>query len=187
METDIDTWFNSWERLWSVAQGAAFFFVLIVVLVRILGKRTTGQMNNFDWIITVAVGSLAASGILLKGVSILDATLAILVLGGLQWLTTLGVLNSRIFRKLVRADPRLLVHKGKFLKNAMRRERISEAEIYSVLRQHGYTSPDDANWVILETDGTMTVVPRQDLHLDDARLMADVEGWPEPVRRSSAG
>ena len=56
---DVIGWFESWDRLQNVAIAAVFFYAFIVLLVRVLGKRTTSQMNNFDWIITIAVGSLA--------------------------------------------------------------------------------------------------------------------------------
>ncbi|MGB3722587.1 MAG: DUF421 domain-containing protein, partial [Pacificimonas sp.] len=68
----IATWFNSWERLLSIGLSAIATYIGIVILVRISGKRTTSQMNNFDWIITVALGGLVTSGILLKGVSVVD-------------------------------------------------------------------------------------------------------------------
>ena len=92
----------------SIAISAAFFFVFIVVLVRVIGKRSTSQLNNFDWIINITVGSLAASGILLRDVHLLDAALAIAVLAGLQMLTTWSVLRSDLASKIVKAQPVLL-------------------------------------------------------------------------------
>ena len=63
---EIAGWYSNSDKMINIAIGAIFFYFLIVILVRILGKRTTSQMNNFDWIINIAVGSLAASGILLE-------------------------------------------------------------------------------------------------------------------------
>ena len=62
-----------------IAANALLFYILIIVMVRIVGKRTTSEFNNFDWIINVAVGSLAASGVLLRNVATLDAITAIAV------------------------------------------------------------------------------------------------------------
>ncbi|MFB0612352.1 DUF421 domain-containing protein [Aurantiacibacter poecillastricola] len=172
--SDIDTWFNSFDRLTSVAIGAVVFYILIVAMTRVTGKRTTSQMNNFDWMVTVAVGSLAASGILLKDVSIADAALGIAIMFALQWATSWLVLRSDVFSKLIKAEPRMLLHKGELQKDAMRAERISEAEIYNALRQKGHLSLDDANWVILENDGKFSIIPRDDTSLDNAQLMKDV-------------
>lgn len=106
-------------------------------MTRILGKRTTSQMNNFDWMVTVAVGSLAASGVLLKDVPIADATLAIAIIFVLQWLTPWLVLRSELFCKLIKAEPRMLLAKGELQKDAMRAERVLKAEVLNLLRQQG--------------------------------------------------
>lgn len=159
---DNSWWFSSWAEIMQITVGAAFFYVFVVMLVRILGKRTTSQMNNFDWIITIAVGSLAASGILLKKVAILDAVSAIMVLAILQYATTKLVLLSDTFANLVKAHPTLLTHRGEFLTDTMKSERVSEEEIMAVLRSHGMHDAKDANWVILETNGEMTVIPKSD-------------------------
>lgn len=67
----------------------------------------------------------------------------------------------------------MLTHKGSFVEEAMRRTRISEEEICSALREHGH-AVNDVNWVVLETDGRLTVIPKQDITLDDAATMANV-------------
>ncbi|WP_149496820.1 DUF421 domain-containing protein [Roseiconus lacunae] len=174
MPESIDTWFNTWSRIESVAISAVFFYVLVIVVVRISGKRLTSQMNNFDWIVTIAIGSLVGSGILLKDVSVADSTAAILILAALQWITTFAVRRSNAFRKVIKPRPTLLTHKGEFIEENLSKERISEAEIRAKLRQQGFTSVEDANWVILETDGSLTVIPREAVSLNEADLMSDV-------------
>ena len=181
MKTQPDTLYNSTQHIVSTGFSAVVLFVVIVLLIRMLGKRATGQMSNFDWIVSVTVGSLAASGILLKEVSLADAVLAIAVLGVLQWSTAWLAARSEWFEKLVRAKPRLLVHKGRLLEEDMRRERISRHEIFAYLRANGYVGPEEANWVVLENDGTMTVIPRQDAGFDDAGLLDDVVWSSSPA------
>ena len=173
-------WISNGDRLLEVSAAALVFYVFVVALVRIMGKRTTSQMNNFDWIITIAVGSLAASGMLLKNVAILDALAAILVLAGMQWVTTWLVLRSTIAEKLVKAAPTLLVHRGKLLHGEMKKTRVSEAEICSVLREQGMVQMAQADWVILETDGKMTVIPASETTLANAGTMRNV-GRPELI------
>lgn len=145
------------------------------MLVRVLGKRTTGQMNNFDWIITITIGAIIASGILQRGVAIVDALIAIVVLAFLQWATTKLVLRSRFAAKLVKARPELLVHRGRILEETTQRTRISDGEIYAALRGQGITQLKDVNWVILETNGTMSVIANKDeSSLEDVATMPDV-------------
>jgi len=167
--------FSSWARLGEVVLNSALFFVLIVVLVRLLGKRTTSQLNNFDWIINVAVGSLAASGILLRNVSTLDAIAAIIALALCQYLTTWWVNKSPFGVRVIKAKPTLLVSKGQFNEEAMTKARISEGEVRAQLRKQGYIQRSEANWVILETDGSFSIIPMQDAKKEDAELLEEVQ------------
>ncbi|WOI58266.1 DUF421 domain-containing protein [Palleronia sp. LCG004] len=175
-DPSIHLWFNDWNRIGSVVVGALVFFAFVVLLTRLLGKRTTAQMNNFDWIIAVAMGSLLSSGILLKDVSIADALVAMAVLGMCQWLTTWLVIRVPKLAWVVKPVPRLLVHDGELVEDALRVERISKDELFARLRAHGYTHLAEVQWVILETDGTMTVIPDMDpeMPLRDAELMQNI-------------
>ena len=170
-----DTWFSGWDKLGTIAVTALTFYIYVVALVRIFGKRTTNQLNNCDWIITFAIGSIVASGILLEEVTVLDSALAILILAILQWLTTWTVLRSRFASKMVKSDPTLLLHKGRFIESAMNHTRVSEEEIRAVLRSKGMFSVDEANWVILETNGTFSVMPHDKVTLNKSETMVDVK------------
>ena len=143
-------------------------------MVRLVGKRTTSEFNNFDWIVNVAVGSLAASGVLLKNVASLDAITAIVVIACCQVVTTKLVLKSDLASKIVKAEPTLLTHKGTYLREAMKRTRVSEEEIRTALRNAGVTKNAEANWVVLETNGTLSVIPRTDVEFENAASLCDV-------------
>ncbi len=176
---DIDTWFNSWDRLASVGLSAVVLYTAVVVMVRISGKRTTSQMNNFDWVITVAIGGLVSSSALFKNVSVADGLTGIAVLMLLQWITTSLVIRSKMFRDAVKPEPVFLLHKGSLLKNNMRKERVSEGEVYAALRQKGIDSLTGADWVILETDASFSVKARKDqTPKGQQELMSDVKGGP---------
>lgn len=71
-----------------ISANALLFYILIIVMVRVVGKRTTNEFNNFDWIINVTVGSLATSGTLLREVVSIGAIAAIVVLPACQFVTT---------------------------------------------------------------------------------------------------
>ncbi|SFQ97247.1 DUF421 domain-containing protein [Poseidonocella sedimentorum] len=153
------TWVSEPDRLLHILASCAVFYAYIILLTRLSGKRTTGNMNNFDWIITVGIGSLMASGILLRNVSMLDAMLAVAALTGLQWLTTWGALRSPRFARWVKPRPRLLWTDGRPLDAALRRERITDDEVESAMRQAGLARGDAAGWVVLETSGQLSVIP----------------------------
>lgn len=170
----VTNWASDWDRVLSITVSSVVFYLFVVLLVRVMGKRVTAQMNSFDWIITVAVGSLVASGILLRDVAVADAVTAIVVLALCQWAMTWMSMKSAHFSDIVKPVPRLLVHKGEYLESAMRAERVTKSEVNVALRAEGFTDVADANWVILETNGQLTVVPRQDVEFKQAELMDEV-------------
>lgn len=135
------------------------YFVL-VVFVRFSGRRTTSQMNNFDWIVTVALGSMIATGILSREISLLTVLLAISLILAVQYAITWLVIRSSLIRRLVKATPRLLVYQGQMLTRDLRIERISELEVLAAVRAAGHHSLSEVHAVVLETDATMSVLPR---------------------------
>lgn len=172
---------SSWPRVVEIALNAILFYVFIVALVRIVGKRTTSELNNFDWIINVAAGSLAASGIMLDDVATIDALVAISGLAVCQYLATWWVRQTDLGSAVIKAQPTLLTHKGEYLWDAMEQVRVSEEEVRAALRKAGAIENSAANWVILETNGELAVIPRQEGDLD-AEALKDVDVPDEPER-----
>ncbi len=183
MNADPNFWVADASRIGEVAAGAALLFVFTVLFVRFLGKRATAQMNNFDWLIAVATGSLLASGILLREISLMGAIVAITVLGLCQFAVTKVFARWSKVEGQFKARPRLLVHKGYFLRDAMQEERITEAEIYARLRQDGIVDIAGANWVIIEADGQLSVIKRQRVDLNDVPGLDEVTCDDEAIER----
>lgn len=186
-DPDIKLWFSQWDRIEAVAISAALLFLVVVVLMRLLGKRTTSRMNNFDWIVTVAMGSLVASGVLSKTVSLSDTLAAMLVLGLCQWTITALILRSPRFARLVKPTPRLVVQDGTLIRAALRKERVTTDELFSRLRQQGFTTLSEVKWAILETDGQFTIIRDTGDGMDLARsdLMGNLIGADRLEKRAS--
>ena len=148
--------------LGAIAIAAPLLYVTVIVLVRLSGKRTTSQMNGFDWVVTVASGSLVASGILPGGPSAIEAAFALAILMAMQWVVTYAVARSDGVQSVVKATPRLLLRDGEYLREAMLTERVSEAEVRAEVRAAGHTRIEDVEWVILETDASLSVAVKSD-------------------------
>lgn len=133
-------------------------YALLIVMLRVSGKRTLSKMNAFDLIVTVALGSTLAAVLLDQDVPLLEGVLALGLLVWLQFaITWLSVRSSR-FQHMIKAEPTLLVHEGRMLHAAMRRERVTEEEIRAALRQSGRNDLAEVTAVVLETDGTLSVI-----------------------------
>jgi uncharacterized membrane protein YcaP (DUF421 family) len=169
-----------------IALAVPLLYVTVIALVRVSGKRTTSQMNGFDWVVTVASGSLVASGILPGGASALEAALALAVLIALQWGVTFAVSRSDAAKEAVKATPRLLLRNGAFLRDAMADERVSEAEVRAEIRSAGHTRIEDVEWVILETDASLSVAVQTDADGPRTALMG-VAGADGPDEGAADG
>ncbi len=167
-------WIPDGQRLYQIAISGVALYLFTVLFVRILGKRATAQMNNFDWLIAVATGSLLASGILLKDVSVVSALVAMAVLGLCQFVVTLVFARHEPVADALRAAPTLLTHKGHWLDEALKRERVSRAEVLARIRSEGMYGIDEANWVVLEMDGQLSILPRADVEIEDMPALEDV-------------
>lgn len=170
--------FDDFQNLLRVLLSAPILYFAVIAFIRVSGKRSTSQMNNFDWIVTVAMGSLFGSGVILENVTILEVLLAIATLLMLQFVVTRAIVSSDRVANLVKANPTLVVYNGTFRHEAMVQERLSEREIYAAIRQTGLRNLQDVGAVVLETDAQLTVLPKGDQPLQPATNYADVRGWP---------
>ena len=151
--------FAGWPVLARVACSGALLYVVVLAFSRIHGTRTTSKMNNFDWIISVASGSIFGSAVVSDTVTVAQAVTAFAVLFALQWmLTKLSVLFPPFYHA-VTASPALLFHAGQFLDDKLRAERVTRDEVLKAVRGAGVTDLSEVSAVVLEPDGTLTVLP----------------------------
>lgn len=150
--------FDGWYDLVRIlVVGICAYFGLVVIL-RITGKRTLAKMNAFDLIVTISLGSTLASALLSSDVSLAEGLLAFALLCGLQFLVAYGSTRSTKIRNLVKATPSLLFYRGRFDHAMMARERVAEEEVFAAIRAEGLAALDSVDAVVLETDGSFSVL-----------------------------
>lgn len=154
--------FSGWGSLGRVALTGALAYVAMVLLLRISGKRTLSKMNAFDLVVTVALGSSLATVLLSKDVPLANGVVGFGLLIALQYVIAWLSVRSRAISRLVKSEPTLLVHRGALLRGAMRRERVVEVEILAAVREQGLSSLAEVDAVVLETDGSFSVIPRSE-------------------------
>lgn len=164
--------FDGWMILARTVLVGTLAYLSLVLLLRISGKRTLSQMNAFDFIVTVALGSTLATVLLSSSVSLARGVLAFAILIFLQFIITWLSVRSPAVRRLVKAEPTLLLHKGEFLSGAMKQERVTEQEIRAALRAQGVTAVEAVEAVVLETESSFSVVMQASGESDSA--LADV-------------
>lgn len=152
--------FEGWAVLLRTAAIGILAYFGLIVFLRVTGKRTLSKMNAFDFIVTVALGSTLATILLSKDVTLVQGALALALLVSLQFVITWSSVRIRWIRQLVTGEPSLLLFHGEFLHESMRRERVTEDEIRSAVRSAGMAAIADVEAVVLETDGSFSIVRR---------------------------
>ena len=152
--------FDNIDKLGRIVLTAVTVYVLIVIITKVSGKRSTSQLNNFDWIVTVMIGSLGASTILLKDIPLIEGISSILVLYVMQFLVTKYASISPQFSSFILSEPRIVFYQGQFLPDAMCAERLTRQEIECAMRSEGVNSFDDVEAIVFESDAQLTIIPK---------------------------
>ncbi len=164
--------FDNFLGLARIIVAAVIAYGWLVLVVRVAGKRSLAKLNAFDLVVTVALGSTLATVILSKDVPLLEGLLAFVVLAALQWVVSRLSVSSTWFKKLIRSDPRLLFEQGRYCDAAMAAERVTRSEVDAAIRSAGFGRPDEVGAVVLETDGSMSVIARSK---EDLTILAQVD------------
>ena len=154
--------FDNWMAVARVLLVGALAYASLVLLLRVSGKRTLSKMNAFDLVVTVALGSTLATILLSKDVPLAEGLAAFALLIALQFAVTWSSLRSPVVRRLVKNEPTLLFYRGVMLDAALRRQRVLAEEVRAAIRAQGTAELASVEAVILETDGTFSVLPRTD-------------------------
>lgn len=150
--------FQNWSAIMRTVLVGTLAYAVLVLFLGISGKRTLAKLNAFELVITVALGSTLSAIILQESIALAEGVAALALLILLQFLVTFWSVRSTRFANAIRSEPALLARNGQFCKDAMRRERITEDEALSAVRASGAQDIAQVQSLILESDGTLSVV-----------------------------
>ena len=155
---DSTMFFDGWPGIVRVLVLGTLGYAALIVMLRLSRKRTLAQMNAFDFVYIVVMGELLAITIMDDHVSLSRGLVALALLIGLQalisWLTT----RSHAVERIINGEPTLLFHRGRFLREAMRAQRVTEDEVLAAAREEGVADLGEIEAVVLETNGEFSVL-----------------------------
>jgi len=165
--------FKDWPAVLHIVICAVISYIVLFIFIRISGKRTLAKLNAFDFVVTVTLGSTLSS-MILKKVPLVEGFVALITIIALQYLLAFLAKNSSKMEDVINSTPTLLFYDGKFIIPAMEKEVITEEEIYSEIRKYRLESLEDVQAVVMELNGTFTVVKKSNKvgpsSLDDIEL-----------------
>jgi uncharacterized membrane protein YcaP (DUF421 family) len=132
--------------------------VVLFGLARLMGRRQIAQLDVFDYIIGITIGSIAAE-LAIEPEGMWEKVLAMVVYGGMAVLLNVATNKGRWAAKVINGDPLTVFDQGQFLKDNMARAKVDLGEVLSMLRVQGYFDLSQVQTAILETNGQLSVLP----------------------------
>ena len=138
---------------------AALALTWVTILIRVNGLRTLSKMTNFDFVMTVAMGSVVAGAVQASEWSTFAQ--AIVGMGGLvlvQFIAARLRSSSELIEQTIQNEPLLIMRDGKILHDALKQARMSESDVIAKLREANALELDQVRAVVLETTGDVSVL-----------------------------
>jgi len=141
-------------------------YIVVLVGVRLSGKREVGQMTPFDLTLLLLISNSVQNAMTGPDTSLLGGVVAAATLLVLNYLVAEVSGRNRRFRKVVEGQPSLLVHDGEVISSHMDRERVSMDELNRALREHGIAHCKDVALAVLEVDGSISCLKYDEIKPD---------------------
>lgn len=156
-------------------------YLLVVIVMRIMGKRQIGQLQPFELVVAIMLSELAAVPMQNHGIPLINGIIPIVTLLFLQ--ITLSYLNlkSQRAREIICGKPSIVVENGKILEQELSKLQYSINDLLEQLRAKNYPSVDDVEFAILETSGELSVIPKSQkrpITPNDLSMSTNYEGLP---------
>ena len=146
---------------WHFVLRACAIYVLVMVLVRVSGKRAVGQFTPFDLVLLILIGNAVQNGINGGDNSLTGAAIMATTLIALNYAVAFVTSRSRKVEKFVEGEPVVLARDGKLFEGVLRRELVSRDDFRESLRMNGVEDVSEVELALLETNGSISVVKKK--------------------------
>lgn len=158
---------------------ALVLYLIVVVVMRVMGKRQIGQLQPFELAIAIMISELAAVPMQNTGIPLVNGIIPILTLLIAQLLMSFLTLKSIRARAIICGKPTILIEKGRIKEEELRKELYTLNDLLEQLRIKDYPNITDIEYAILETNGQLSVIPKSQkrpLNPADMNIKTDYEG-----------
>lgn len=156
-------------------------YILVLIVMRLMGKREIGQLQPFELAISIMIADLASIPMSDTGIPISNGIIPILGLLVMHLLISLVNMKSIKAREIMCGKPSILVYRGKIDEKVLKKERFTINELQERLRGNGVVNLGDVEYAILETSGQVTVIQKPNKRTtipEDFNIEPDYEGIP---------
>lgn len=158
---------------------AILLYIIVLIVMRLMGKREIGQLQPFELAISIMIADLASIPMTDTGVPISNGIIPILGLLVMHLVISVVNLKSIKAREIICGKPRILIYRGKIDEKALKKERFTINELEERLRGNNVVNLGDVEYAILETSGNITVIQKPEKRNtipEDFNIVPDYEG-----------
>jgi uncharacterized membrane protein YcaP (DUF421 family) len=152
-----------WNALAIVAVRSAIIYVVLLVGLRLFGKREVGQFTLFDLVLVLLVANAVQPAMTGPDTSLLGGFVIVAVLLIINRVIAYLRLHSFWARKLIEGTPTIIAQRGEWVSGALLREGLDQDDAQMALREHGIDDVSQVGLAVLETDGSISVVANDDV------------------------
>lgn len=156
-------------------------YILILIVMRLMGKREIGQLQPFELVIAILIADLASIPMSGWGIPLTNGVIPILGLLVVDLIISMLNMKSIKIRSIICGKPSILIYRGKIQEETLIKEKITINELEERLRANNVFGLGDVEYAILETNGQMTVIQKPNKRNaipEDFNIMPDYEGIP---------
>ena len=160
---------------------AILLYIIVLIVMRLMGKREIGQMQPFELAISIMIADLASIPMTETGVPISNGIIPILGLLVMHLIISMLNIKSSKAREIICGKPAILVYRGKIDEKVLKKERFTINELEERLRDNNIFNIGDVEYAILETSGQVTVIPKPNKRPtipEDFNIEPQYEGIP---------
>ena len=160
---------------------AIVLYIIVLVVMRLMGKREIGQLQPFELAISIMIADLASIPMTEIGIPITNGIIPILGLLIMHLIISIINMKSIKAREIICGKPRILIYRGKIDEKALIKERFTINELEERLRGNNIMNLGDIEYAILETSGQVTVIPKpekRNVIAEDLNITPEYEGIP---------
>lgn len=159
-------------------------YIVIVIAVRIMGKRQIGELQPSELVITILISELGSIPIQDVNQPLLSGILPIFTLAAIELGVSVITLKSAKMRYFIYGKPIILVYRGKIDQREMTKARVSVDDLIEAMRTSGIMKIDDIDYAILETNGNMSIIPKaekQPVTPSDLKITPEEQDMPDII------
>lgn len=156
-------------------------YILLLFIMRLMGKREIGQMQPFEFVIAIMIADLASIPMSDVGIPLFNGIVPILALLILQMIISIVNLKSIWGRRIICGKPSILIYRGRIDEKILKKEKFTINELQERLRENNIFNIADVEYAILETSGQITVIQKPEKRNtipEDFNIVPEYEGIP---------